>query len=416
MNPLLPKTFFMADAEAHVMPDGRLYMVGSTDVSGSKDYCSKEYHIWSTDDPELNGWTDHGAVFKNEAGSAQIPWSPGTTLYAPDMAYKDGKYYLYICGMNALEAVASADSPAGPYGDVKKIEAADKDGIDPTVFVDDDGQAYYLWGQFHLRGGRLRDNMYELCPGSVVDNILTEQEHGFHEGASMRKINGRYYIVYTDISRGKATCMSYAVSDSPLGPYKKGGVIIDNTFCDPQTWNDHGSIQFYKGRWYVFYHRSSQNCAACRRVCAEPITVLPDGSIPEVGMTSSGAGGALSAFDKTEASAACRMKGDLYIIPDPVNPGKEILTGCGGGNWTEAWAEYKYVDFGDGADSFTVTAQGKGSVTVMTENDGRIGTAEFDCKDRAAVSAKLTKKPVGRQALWLLFTGKFDLISFEFGK
>lgn len=99
---------------------------------------------------------------------------------------------------------------------------ADGDGIDPAIFLDDDGQAYYYWGQHSLRGGRLKENMRELEPGSVNRALLTESEHGFHEGASLRKRNGLYYLVYTDISGGRASCLSYAVSDNPLGPVYKG--------------------------------------------------------------------------------------------------------------------------------------------------------------------------------------------------
>ena len=416
MNPLLPRSFFMADAEAHVMPDGRLYIVGSTDVSGKKDYCSKEYHIWSTDSPNLEGFVDHGTVFENTESNPAVPWSKGTTLYAPDMAYKDGRYYLFICGSDAFEAVASSDKPYGPYGDVKKIEKADKNGIDPTVLVDDDGSVYYLWGQFHLRGIKLKDNMCEAVEGSFTDNILTEQEHGFHEGASIRRINGKYYIVYTDISRGKATCMSYAVSDKPLGPYKKGGVIIDNTYCDPGTWNNHGSIQFYRDRWFIFYHRSSQNGATCRRVCAEPITIAPDGSIAEVPMTSNGAGEPIDAYGKIDASSACRLKGSLYITPDTENEGAEILTDCGGGSWTEAWAEYKTLDFKSGARKFTAEASGVGKITVMTEKDGRIGSLEFNGNKRVRLETALSAVPTGVRTVWILFEGRLDFISFGFIK
>ena len=420
----------MADAEAHVLPDGRLYLVGSTDISGSGDYCSREYHIWSTEDPELRTWVDHGRIFGNEADSPGIPWAPGMTLYAPDLAYKDGKYYLYICGADNFEAVAAADGPAGPYVDAKRIEGADGDGIDPTVFVDDDGSAYYLWGQFHLRGARLRDNMYELERETFTDNILTEQEHGFHEGASLRKIGGKYYIVYTDVARGRATCMSYAVSDHPLGPYKKGGVIIDNTYCDPKTWNNHGSIQFFKGRWFVFYHRSSQNGNTCRRVCAEPLTVLPDGSIPEVQMTSNGAEPPIDAFGVIDASVASRMKGNLFVAPRgnceiPGEVGtdgnaREKLTDCGGGNWAEAWAEYRRLDFGDGAGQFIVTASGKGSIILMVEGLGRVARTELS---PGAESAPETVKVMtdvvirGVKTVWLLFEGGgIDTYSFGFEK
>ncbi|MBO4327202.1 MAG: family 43 glycosylhydrolase [Clostridia bacterium] len=417
MNPILPRTFHMADAEAHVMPDGRLYIVGSTDTSGSGTYCGTVHHIWSTDDPALEKWIDHGVVFENSERSPGIPWAKGVPLYAPDMIHKNGRYYLYMCGANAFEAVATAEKPEGPYTDACKIEGADGDSIDPAIFVDDDGSAYYLWGQFHLRGAKLKDNMYELDMSTYTDNILTEQLHGFHEGSSLRKIGSRYYIVYTDISRGRATCMSYAVADSPLGPYKKGGVIVDNIYCDPGTWNNHGSIQEYKGRTFVFYHRSSQNSGTSRRVCVEPITVRDDGSIPEVPMTSNGASDPIDAFCEIDASLACRMKGSLYIVPDPQNPGAEKLTSCGGGNWTEAWAEYRTVDLGSGAHRFFVNASGFGSIVLMTEKDGRIGRAEVNT-DGAVFSrsgAVLDKVPSGVQTVWLLFDGSgMEVRSFGF--
>ena len=74
MNPLLPRHFFMADAEAHVFPDGRLYMIGSTDISGSGQYCSHVYHLWSTDDAQLRHWVDHGPCCRTRR---MLPRSPG---------------------------------------------------------------------------------------------------------------------------------------------------------------------------------------------------------------------------------------------------------------------------------------------------------------------------------------------------
>ena len=404
----------MADGEAHVY-NGRLYLVGSTDVSGNQNYCSGVYHIWSTDDPKLRNWVDHGAVFRNSPEEPSIPWAPNALLYAPDMAYKDGRYYLYVCGSDCFEAVAASEKIEGPYIDVRRIVHADGDSIDPTVFVDDDGQSYYLWGQFQLRGAKLRDDMTALDESTRTDNILTEQEHGFHEGASMRKINGKYYIVYTDISRGNATCLSYAVSEKPLGPYRKGGVIIDNIGCDPQTWNNHGSIQSFCGRWFVFYHRSSRNSRASRRMCAEPIEILPDGSIPEVKMTSCGADDEIRAFREIDASLACRLTGDLYITSDPGNPGREYLTNCGPGSWTEAWAEYRTVDFGSGAQTVFVTAKGVGDVILMTEQDGRIASVCFDSDTSETRAAVLEVMPKGKQIVWLLFRSRgMDVYSFTF--
>ena len=92
------------------------------------------------------------------------------------------------------------------------------------------------------------------------------------------------------ISRGRATCLDYATSISPLGPFEKGGILIDNTGCDPQSWNNHGSINEFNGQWYVFYHRSSQGSKFNRRVCVEPITFRADGSPAPTKNTGSGRG------------------------------------------------------------------------------------------------------------------------------
>ena len=105
MNPLLPRWFFMPDAEARVMPDGRLYLYGSQDISGEKYYCSKEYRVFSTDDPKMETWTHHGVSVRNTKDNSDIPFSPDVDLYAPDCVYCKGKYYLYVCGANRFEAV-----------------------------------------------------------------------------------------------------------------------------------------------------------------------------------------------------------------------------------------------------------------------------------------------------------------------
>jgi len=133
MNPLLPRNYFTPDVEARVMPDGRLYLYGSQDISGNKGYCSKKYHVFVTEDPKLEKWTDCGISFRNDKDNPGIPWSPDTVLYAPDAICKDGKYYLYICGMNNLEGVAESDSPAGPFINAKAIKGADGISIDPSI-------------------------------------------------------------------------------------------------------------------------------------------------------------------------------------------------------------------------------------------------------------------------------------------
>ncbi|MDR0287668.1 MAG: family 43 glycosylhydrolase [Clostridiales bacterium] len=416
MNPLLPRQYFIPDGEAHVMSDGRLYLYGSLDISGANEYCSKQYRVFSTDDPKLENWIDHGISFSNTKDDCRVPFSPDTGLYAPDAIEYNGKYYLFICGGNSFEAVAVSDKPEGPFGTAVPIPIANHDSIDPAIFIDDDGQAYYFWGQFNLKGAKMNPDMHTLDESSINRCLLSETEHGFHEGSSVRKRDGKYYIVYTDISRGKATCMSYAVSDHPLGPYKKGGVIIDNIYCDNSTWNDHGSITEFKGQWYVFYHRSSQNSIYSRRMCAEPIFFNDDGSIDEVIMTSQGASDPINAFSEIDASVACRMKGNVKIMPilSPDGSINEILTDCGGGNWLNDWAEYRYFDFSSGVSEIRVKSSGKGTIIIKAPSGVIAGKISVDSKIFKETSGIVTGLS-GVLPIWLEFEGTgMSLDSFTF--
>lgn len=93
----------MPYAEARVMPDGRLYLYGSWDLPANPEYCSHIMHCFSTDDME--NWTDHGIIFRNDEVFYGIPWNKKAKLYAPDAIEKDGKYFLYICGTQKQKAL-----------------------------------------------------------------------------------------------------------------------------------------------------------------------------------------------------------------------------------------------------------------------------------------------------------------------
>ncbi len=342
MNPLLPIQYFIPDVEARQWGDGRMYLYGSCDISGRTSYCSWEYHVFSSAD--LVNWVDHGESFRSTGPDSDVPWS-SAPLFAPDCIYHNGRYYLFFCNADRSEGVAESLSPAGRFSGAAPVEGADGDAIDPAALVDDDGQVYYYWGQFHLRGAKLRPDLRGIQKETLRTDLITEAEHGFHEGASIRKRNGIYYLVYTDISRGRATCMAYATSRSPLGPFTKGGILIDNTGCDPQSWNNHGSIAEFNGRWYIFYHRSSQASNFNRRVCIEPIQFNSDGSIAEVEMTTQGITGPLPANRPIEAWRACLLHGQVRTAASGPTEGdpavREYLTLIHHGDW----AGYKYVDF-----------------------------------------------------------------------
>ena len=345
-NPLLDDNVFVPDAEAHVREDGRIYLYGSYDIKGADKYCSDRYHVFSSDDMET--WVDHGVSFTFPEGWAYD--CPYKVLYAPDCAYRNGKYYLYYCIPDGRCGVAVSDRPYGPFEDIGQIKGMQ--GIDPAVFIDDDGQAYIYWGQFDgVRSAKLNPDMTTIDTDSVTQP-LSVAEHDFHEGSSVKKINGKYVFVYTDTHRhkdkvggGMATCLGYAVSDRPQSGFEYRGVIIDNYGCDPGTWNDHGSIECFRGQWYVFYHRSSHGCQFSRRVCAEKIYIDENCNIKEVVMTS----GDLNADEYIKANRACALTGSAFLGGDgmilhSVRPGdtamfryvsfngqrKAVIDGCDG--------------------------------------------------------------------------------------
>lgn len=421
-----------------------MYLYGSYDISGRTSYCSWEYHVFSSAD--LLHWEDHGVSFCSTGPDSDVPWS-SAPLFAPDCVYVNRRYYLFFCSADRSEGVADSLSPtghftpAGHFSNAVPIEGADGDAIDPAVLVDDDGQVYYYWGQFNLRGAKLRPDLHGIQPETLVPALLTEAAHGFHEGASIRKRGGVYYLVYTDISRGRATCLAYATSLSPLGPFVKKGIIIDNTGCDPETWNNHGSIASFNNQWYIFYHRSSQASNFNRRVCVEPILFNPDGSINEVEMTTQGVSGPLPASQPIQAWRACLLHGKVRTaaggptVSDPTV--REHLTLIHHGDW----ASYKYVDFdAQPVDTFHARAASLaygGTIEIhLDQPDGEIvGACDVPrtggWQKWAAVACPVHGAK-GIRAVYLVFKGRdgllpetmrvfdperlFDLESFWFAK
>jgi hypothetical protein len=302
-NPLVPHLYH-ADPEPFVGPDGTVTLFCSFDVS-TAFYCSDVYRFMTSDD--LKTWTDRGVSLR----LSDLPPGSGSLLYACDCVHRDGTWYLYVSTDNGTLAVATSDSPTGPFGHARHVRGlGERPGIDPAVFVDDDGSAYLYWGQKdNVRAARLLPTMDAIDPASVVQP-LTLREHFFHEGSAMTRRDGLYYYVYADESRNATpSCIGYATAPTPLGPFTYRGVIIDNLHCDPKVWNNHGRILAFRGQWYVFYHRATHGAVSMRQSCAEPIAFTPDGLIPEVRMTSKGIGDAIDLTKPTPAYLACQLGG-----------------------------------------------------------------------------------------------------------
>ncbi|GHT03777.1 hypothetical protein FACS189440_11760 [Bacteroidia bacterium] len=403
-NPIVPPGMYMADPSAHVWKDGKIYVYGSRDENPDY-YCSSDFDVLSSSD--MKHWEITRDVFASKGKNDQVPFSDDW-LYAPDCQYKNGLYYLYFPLADWGEGVATSQSPKGPFTNGKQINLGDKTMIDPCVFIDDDGQAYYIWGQFSAKMAKLKPNMTEIDPATIHDGVVTEKEHFFHEGGYIIKRNGIYYFIYADISRSnRPSSLGYATSDNPFGPYKYRGVIIDDDHCDPSNWTNHGSIVEFKGQWYIFYHRSTHNSFSMRKVCVEPIHFNPDGSIQEVEMTTQGAGGPMDALLKMDAERACLLYGNTYI--QAIAPDNEALVNIR----KDDKAGYKYLDFSAGVDSIVIQVipgEKNGSIILQLDQPWTPAVAKIDIpaktdSDKPVIIRQKIERITGIHALWLSFDG-----------
>ncbi|MBP3211400.1 MAG: family 43 glycosylhydrolase [Prevotella sp.] len=401
-NPISPQGVYIADPTARVDSDGRLYIYGSLDESPDY-YCSQRYHVLSSSD--LRQWTLHRDAFS---------WKD--RLYAPDLIRRDSTYYLYFDDPQGHEFVASGSSPTGPFTNATHIDGPQQ--IDPNIFIDDDGQAYYFWGQFAAKGAKMNADMRTLDLTTLRDSIVTERDHHFHEGSYVVKRGPYYYFLFADISRrGRPTSLGYAMSTQPLGPYEYKGIIIDNYGCDPETWNNHGSLVEYKGQWYVLYHRSTHSSRTMRKACIEPITFNADGTINEVEMTSQGAAPPLDAFARTDAFRACLMHGAaIEAPPQPSLKGEGVPLAVASPSWGGAsgetpgaapWALWRYLDFGRGARRLTLCleAHAEGKIVVLADslNGRRLGEVNVKAQDGWQEVSMRIRKIRGVHALYLRF-------------
>lgn len=412
-NPYLPNWEYIPDGEPRVFGD-RIYVYGSHDRKDSIDFCDYKLKVWSAPVSDPTKWVCHGDIFRSRDGHdspSDVDWTD-ELLFAPDVVERGGKYYLYAYIVNAKGCVAVADRPEGPFRLLSRykydIPNHYDNGtfIDPGVLVDDDGRVYIYCGYQGSYMCELKDNMYEAVPGSYkLDIIPTAEPHRFFEACSPRKINGTYYLIY---SPQRGSCLDYATSDSPTGPFTYRGTIIDNGIDFPGG-NDHGSVCCVNGQWYIFYHRMTNGTIMSRRGCVERIEILPDGTIPQVEMTSLGFEESLNPYDFTQADTACVLKGGCYITETSVfeRPIVNVTDGCVMG--------WKYFDFGEDFASKTMQirlklrgtgSRGRVHVRLDSEDGEELGTVDF-AEDSRTAGARI-KAATGRHAVFLVAESGYE--------
>lgn len=412
-NPYLPNWEYIPDGEPRVFGD-RIYVYGSHDRKDSIDFCDYKLKVWSAPVSDPTKWVCHGDIFRSRDGHdspSDVDWTD-ELLFAPDVVERGGKYYLYAYIVNAKGCVAVADRPEGPFRLLSRYEYDIPNHydngtfIDPGVLVDDDGRVYIYCGYQGSYMCELKDNMYEAVPGSYkLDIIPTAEPHRFFEACSPRKINGTYYLIY---SPQRGSCLDYATSDSPTGPFTYRGTIIDNGIDFPGG-NDHGSVCCINGQWYIFYHRMTNGTIMSRRGCVERIEILPDGTIPQVEMTSLGFEESLNPYDFTPADTACVVKGGCYITETSVfeRPILNVTDGCVMG--------WKYFDFGEDFASKTMQirlklrgtgSRGRVHVRLDSEDGEELGTVDF-AEDSGTAGARI-KAATGRHAVFLVAESGYE--------
>lgn len=289
-NPVV-KNIYTADPAALVY-NGTVYLYTGHD-EGSTGYVMNNWKCYSSTD--MVNWTDRGTplavtVFKWASGDA----------WASQVVYRNGKFYWYVCvnerATNAKAiGVAVSTSPTGTFTDAigkplitnsqTKFTTITWDDIDPTVYIDTNGQAYMYWGNTACMYVKLNSDMISTS-GSIVN--VTSQLPNYTEAPWVYKRGSLYYMVY---AYGWDEQIAYATSSSITGPWTYRGIISNRigTTCNTQ----HAAIIDFNGSSYFINHNGALPTGGSykRSVCIEKFTYNSDGTIPFIPMTSTGVNG-----------------------------------------------------------------------------------------------------------------------------
>jgi hypothetical protein len=427
VNMPLFQTKYTADPSPLVVGD-TLFLYTSHDASpedipdvnekSSAGFFMYDWLLWSTTD--MVNWTEHGAV----ASLKDFEWrSRENGGWAIQTVERNGKYYLYAPLHGHGIGVLEADSPYGPFKDpLGKPLVWDQSNwfdIDPTVYTDDDGQAYMYWGNPHTFWAKLGEDMTSLT------SEVTKLPHipNYQEGPWFYKRQGHYYLGFASTCCPEA--LGYAMSDSPIGPWEWKGYIMQPTQRDR---GNHPGICDFKGHSYVFgqnydlMHLETFVHHERRSVSAQEITYNADGTIQEIPYWLDQEPMKqlqwLNPYQRVEAetmawgfglkSAKMGIENTGVVKDMPFSTGRRnmYIFDINDGEYIKL----RGVDFGKGAKIFNITAASTGSVTVNLRLDsnqgdiiGTVTVSKTGSIEKYRVFSGKVKNAVGVHDLYICF-------------
>ena len=287
-NPII-KDKYTSDPAALVYND-KVYLYAGHDEAPNdfNFYKMNEWLVYSTTD--MVHWQEHPVPLK----VTDFSWAT-SDAWASQVIERNGKFYWYVTvshgSINGKAiGVGISDSPTGPFkdalgkalvtNDMTTQTKIDWDDIDPTVFIDNDGQAYLFWGNSVCHYAKLKANMTELD-----GPIQTISLPNYTEAPWIHKHNNWYYLSYAYQFPEKIT---YAMSKSINGPWELKGIL--NELAGNSNTN-HQAIIDFKGKSYFIYHNGAtqpDGGSFRRSVCVDRLFYNKDGTMKRVIMTTEG--------------------------------------------------------------------------------------------------------------------------------
>jgi arabinoxylan arabinofuranohydrolase len=366
-NPFV-QTIYTADPAPFVY-NGVVYAFLDHDEDGTYGWFQmKDWRLFTTTD--MVNWTDHGVT----ASLKTFTWGR-VDAWAGQVAYRNGKFYYYVPirieGDPFGIGVGVSDKPEGPYTDaIGKPLVTGNGYIDPTVFIDDDGQAYLYWGNPTLNMVKLNADMVSYSGDIVkVPMNATTVNNMYLEGPWFYKRNGLYYLLYSTQNNGTAgkEDIRYSTSPGPTGPWTYKG-IIQPVQSGGKSWTNHCGTVDYKGKSYFFYHTGDLPGGSdfTRSSCVEEFKYNADGTIPAIPMTKEGPSPIenLNPFVQTEAETIAFSSG---LKTEVCSEGGMNVTSINSGDYIKV----RSVDFRTGAVSLAArvaSAASGGSIEIHLDS------------------------------------------------